>query len=62
MEKPSELTVTCPQPRTLATGEFECPLCGAIWDKDEETPECRSRRAHGDFLRQQFQLNGEKST
>lgn len=41
MEKRSELTVTCPKPRTLATGELECPLCGSIWDRDEEPPRCR---------------------
>lgn len=57
MEKPSELTVTCPQPRTLATGEFECPICGAIWDRDEDTPECRQPGPSGDFLRQKFQPN-----
>ncbi len=35
------LTVAeCPPPRTLPTGELECPVCGCIWDKSDGEPEC----------------------
>jgi len=34
------LTVECPPPRTLATGELECPSCGRIWDREDGEPDC----------------------
>jgi rubrerythrin len=54
MERPSELTAKCPQPRTLATGEYECPSCGTIWDRDEDTPECCSPTRVEDARRQPY--------
>lgn len=30
----------CPTPRTIATGERECPRCGAIWDRADGPPDC----------------------
>lgn len=36
-----EIAGECPPPRTLATGEQECPSCGRIWDEDDGAPACR---------------------
>lgn len=30
----------CPPPRTLPTGESECPSCGRMWDRADGRPAC----------------------
>ncbi len=38
--------ITCPIPRTGASGEQECPACGLRWDQADGKPEC-DRQSRG---------------